>query len=172
MTESETPKKARFITPPNKLKKKVGTGNIDPALLDKAQAFIRDNPVAFEPYAMEEIKKIETILKEIKTTIKTETFDGKKVIERITSPVMILKANGGMFRYMMVSEIANILLQFLENLNDFNDDTFKIVDANTKTLKALILNKISGSGGQEGYELSKELYGVCERYYNKYNIEV
>lgn len=166
---TDTEKAARYINPPNKLKQKVGTGNIDPALLDKAQSFIQENPVQFEPYAMEEITKIEKILGDIK---ERNLKGSEDIIERMIAPVMILKANGGMFRYLMISEIANVLLQFLENIHQFNEDSYKIVDAHTKTLKAIIINKISGSGGTDGYELAKELYGVCQRYYNKYDIDL
>lgn len=82
---------------------------------------------------------------------------------------MQLKANGGMFQYQLISEIAALALHFLENVETVNDDALQVVDVHAKTIHIIIANDLKGDGGKEGYALVKELEKACKRFFGKYN---
>ncbi len=153
---------ARFIKPPNILKQKVGVGGIDEALLDQSQKHIENTELDFTPIA-------EKFLKEFSARIKkAKTGKGKISIENTVAPIMQLKANGGMFRYQLLSDVADICLQFLEGIEDLNKDAIEVLVAHEKTLQLIIMHKLKGDGGGEGYALVKELDKACRRYFKKH----
>jgi hypothetical protein len=156
-------KEPRFIKPPNILKQKVGTGSIDETLLEKSQAAINNPKIDFIPYAQQFLKQFSEFAKEARTN---DNF--KEAKEKIIGPVMQLKANGGMFQYQLVSDVADIALQFLETVETGNKDTFDVIKAHEKTIQVIIANKLKGDGGREGYALIKELDHACQRYFSKY----
>lgn len=160
-------KKAKFINPPNRLREKVGFGGIDPKRLKKGHAFIVSNAFDFEPYARNFLDILETSMQEIRDG----KIEGKEAIDKLSRPVMELKGNGGMFNYRLISEIADIVLNFLENIDTINDDVFEILDVHQKALKIIIANKLTGEGGQVGKELAQELFRACNRFYKKYDIK-
>ncbi len=156
-------KTPRFIKPPNVLKKKVGTGGIDESLLERGQEAINTTEFDFAPYAMQFLKQLSEFARDAKSN---DNFKAAK--EKMIGPVMQLKANGGMFRYQLVSDVADIALQFLEAVDEANTDTFDVIRAHENTIKIIINNKLKGDGGREGYALIKELDGACQRYFSKY----
>jgi hypothetical protein len=159
-----TPQKPRFIKPANVLKQKVGHGGIDEKLLEKSQHFIENNGLDFAPYAEQYLKNLTAAIKELK--VGKFTLDEAK--DKLVQPVMQLKANGGMFKYRLVSDIADIALQFIESVAEINDDTIEVLKAHQKTLSIIIQNKLQGDGGREGYALVKELDQACKRYFSRY----
>ncbi|MCB9991050.1 MAG: hypothetical protein H6867_06685 [Rhodospirillales bacterium] len=157
----------RFIDPPNILRQKVGIGGIEPMRVQRAEDFIDDNQLDFGPYALDLMARLDKIVADSKKG----TIKGDKAIDDMTKPIMELKANGGMFKYMLVSEIADIVLNFLENISELNDDVYEIIDAHQNTLQVIIGNKLRGSGGREGKALAEALYQACKRFYKKHNIK-
>ncbi len=156
--------KVRFITPPNTLKTKVGHGGIDKALIKKSQKLIENVEINFLPYAQDFIKKFSIAIKE---AIK-DSSDFEATRESLVAPIMQLKANGGMFRYILVSDIADIALQFLDNLSEINKDGIDVLKAHENTITVIINSNLKGDGGKEGYALVKELHSACNRYFKKY----
>ncbi|MCE7887865.1 MAG: hypothetical protein DYH13_10245 [Alphaproteobacteria bacterium PRO2] len=164
--KQDKPRKPRFIKPPNVLKQKVGIGGFDEKLIARSQEFIEKVEVDFIPYA-------EKYLQDFSRGVKAAAGSNdnfSKVRNDIIYPVMQLKANGGMFQYQLVSEVADIALQFLEAVDNdtVNNETLDVLRAHEKTLKVIIANKLKGSGGQEGFRLIQELDKACKRYFSKY----
>lgn len=164
MAKEEKKNKPRFINPPNKLRQKVGTGGIDERLLIKSQEFINTNEIDFTPIASDFLKNFQNTIKDAKSG----RIKGKDAVAALISPVMQLKANGGMFRYQLVSDVADIALQFLERVEELNADGFDVIVAHEKTIAVIIANDLRGDGGSEGYALVKELHEASERYFKKY----
>lgn len=159
-------RKPRFINPPNIFKKKVGNGGFDEKLVVKSQNYIDTINVDFVPYA-------ENFLREFSAAVSDAAQNPDKfhkMRDKIVRPVMMLKANGGMFQFSLVTEVADIALQFLEAIDPdaVNDETFDVLRAHENTLKVIITNKLRGDGGREGYALVKELDQACKRYFTKY----
>ena len=160
--------KAKYYHPPNVLRQRVGVGGLPEELLERAEQYIQDNDYDFKPLAVEIMGRFKDALAAAK---KSERRD-KPVINEITKPIMELKANGDMFRYALLTEVAEILMSFLENIQSLNDDSFHVIDAHKDTLEVIIKNDLRGSGGSEGHALSKELYAACKRYYSKHSVEI
>lgn len=161
------PGKARFIEPPNVLRQKCGYGGLDPTRLQRAENFIDENQLDFGPYALKLMAQLDEIIKDCKSGKRT----GAKARDDLTKPIMELKANGGMFKYMLMSEIADIALNFLENIPELDDDVFEIIHAHQNTLNVIIASGLKGTGGKEGRILAEELFSACKRYYKKHNIK-
>lgn len=157
---------ARYIKPPNKLKSKVGNGGIDPIIIEKCQHFIENNDIEFEPIAQEMLDDLEIVIKKARKGVKEEDKDD--ILGEMIYPMMQLKGNGGMFRYLLVSDVADIGLQFLEAVEDFDKDVLDIIAAHAQTIQIIIKSKLTGDGGKEGYELVKELHKASQRYFSKY----
>ena len=159
-------KKPRFIKPPNKLKAKVGAGGIDETLLDRAQNFIKTVEIDFKPIALDFLSEIKVAMKKAREANDIETRTKAK--EELARAIMQLKANGGMFKYQLISEIAALALYFLESVEELNEDSIQVIAVHEKAIQIIVANNMSGDGGQEGYALVKELEKACDRFYKKY----
>lgn len=171
MTDHKPPSKVRFIKPPNTLKQKVGSGGIDEKLLDQAQEVIKTTSFDFTPTAEKFLKEAEKQTKQAQKHAKEAKAKGanfEKLREKMIAPMMQLKANGGMFRYQLVSDVADLAMQFLEAIDELNDDGFKVLIAHMNTINVIVSNRLEGDGGKQGYALVKELHQACKRYFSKH----
>ncbi len=157
-------RKAEFIHPPHPLKAKVGTGGLDDKTIAKAQKLMESSAIDFAPLA-------ETLLEALEQSIekarKENRDDQEAIIATILYPAIQLKANGGLFNYPLVTEMAAKLVQFLEVIDEPDEKVLEIVEAFRTTLKAVIAGRVSGHGGDRGRELVQELDKTCYRYFDK-----
>ncbi len=167
MTSSPRKKKAKFYAANDSLRQKMGTGGIDPQVLEQAEKQLSRTDFDYMPLAGAIFKKLEKALAETREG----RMKGRQAIEQIAGPVMELKATGGMFGYPLVSEIAGVALDFLENVESPHKDVLDIVKIHQTSLHAILASKIRGEGGREGLALSNELQAACKRYYAKHGIE-
>lgn len=163
---NQTPKRnAEFIHPPNILKEKVGSGGISNDILDKAQALLENNTVDFMPLA--EIY-LDGLMKGIESAKDSNANDDTEyLISTMLYPSMQLKANGGMFHYPLITDIADRLIQFLEVIAEPDLESIEIVLAFHTTMRAIIHGKIQGDGGEHGSDLLSALNKACIRYFEK-----
>lgn len=154
--------KARIIKANHLLQNKVGMGPVDPKKVEKSQTVIDNNTVDFKPLANE-------YLLELANTIASAKKDPEHphAIQKIIEPVMQLKANGKMFGYNLVSELAKIMLDFLEAIDKLDNDVIDIIDAHYTTINAIVTNQMEGDGGEFGRELTSEIKDACKRYFSK-----
>lgn len=162
---SAAKKKTRYITPPHRIKHKAGTGGISEALIERAQFHIETVEIDFEPEARRFLNAIEDILARHKT--RAPPHEAAPLI----GPIMQLKANGGMFRYQLISDVADIALTFLESLSVLNNAALEVIGAHVHTIKIILAHKLKGDGGREGFTLIQELEKACQRYYKKYDAD-
>lgn len=163
---NQTPKrKAEFIKPPNNLKAKVGSGGLSEEILDKAQKLLENNTIDFQPLGE---LYLESLMKGIEKAKGQEIQrDLEYYISNMLYPAMQLKANGGMFHYPLITRIADKLVQFLEVIDNLDIEVIEIILAFHTTIRAVLLGKITGNGGQHGQELLDALNGACMRYFEK-----
>ncbi len=159
--------RVKYIKPANTLKKKAGYGGLQEALINKASVFMDNFKLDFKPDAMEFINKLETARKEAQKKLE-ETGAPLSEIDDVLEPVMQLKANGGMFHYKLITDIADICLQFIEAINTYDKEALSIVEAHEKTLRAILEHNLKGDGGEDGYNLVIELHTACQRYFKKH----
>ncbi|GJL85639.1 MAG: hypothetical protein DHS20C02_14140 [Micavibrio sp.] len=161
--EMKEPMKPKVIKADYTLQSKIGSGPLDERIVKRCQKVMDSNDVDFSPLAQEFLDKLDSAIKEAKSgKLSTE-----QAVEIMTQPVMQLKANAAIFRYELIGNLANVMLSFLEAITDLDDDVLAIVDAHQKTLSAIVIKKMSGTGGAPGKQLEDELKGACKRYFSK-----
>ncbi len=158
-------KKAKFHTPQNNLRLKAGYGGIDPQVMERAEEYIKTNDLDFTDLAKSILDRLEKAVE----AVKRDDHRSKEGINRLVGPVMEMKANGAMFKYGLLTDVADIALDFLENADYLNDDAFNIVDVHCRTFSIIVNNKLKGFGGAQGGVLIKELQEACARYHKKHS---
>tara|TARA_R110001592_G_scaffold16881_8_gene71564 strand:+ start:31193 stop:31717 length:525 start_codon:yes stop_codon:yes gene_type:complete len=158
---------AKFITPPNVLKAKVGVGGLADAVLERAQKLLENHTEDFRPLG-------EIYLNQMKDGIDyaialNKPTNSEDVIARILFPCVQLKANGGMFHYPLITRIAERFVQFMEVVENLDEETLDIALAFHTTMKIVVASSIKGDGGDQGEELVNELNSACMRYFGKHN---
>jgi hypothetical protein len=154
---------AELLTPPNRLKEKVGNGGLDEAVLVKAQELLENNTVDFRPIAL----MLVDVLHEAIADAKSGALKGEEAINAMLYPAMQMKAQGAMFHYPLVSEISNTLVNFLETVPDVDKDVVDIVVHHKFAINAVLGSQIKGDGGKLGRELREALLDACTRYYKR-----
>jgi hypothetical protein len=161
MSDKPSNRNVNVIKANRLLQSKVGSGNIDDERISKSQAVIESDQTDFAPLAHEFLNQLEKAL----TLVPKEPEDVKKSIQPVIVEIMQIKANAAMFNYNLMGTLANIVLNFLENLDSWDQDTYDIVEAHLKTLRLIINNGMKGNGGEYGTELTTELRDACNRYF-------
>lgn len=159
-------KKPSFITPPNKLKAKVGEGGIPAYVLKQCQSYLESNPVDFTPYGHRYLGQ----LKEVKARAERGNVPLEGIHTDMVNIVMQLKSNGSMFHYQLISMISDVMLRFLENAKMLDQDFLDIFSVYVNVMENILNKKLRGNGGPEGYALTQELHNACMRYYARYKI--
>jgi hypothetical protein len=159
-------RKAEFIKPLNLLKSKAGYGGLDDEILNKAQALLENNSVDFPSMAEMYLSGMMRGIERARNPAPGESEE--VLIAGMLYPAMQLKANGGMFRYPLVTRIADKLIQFLEVIAAPDKDAIEIVLAFHMTLRAVLTGRVTGSGGKHGDELMQALEAACLRYFQHY----
>lgn len=157
----------KYITPPNFLKQKVGSGGLSDEIIQKAQKTIEQSNDEFKPYAKNFIEFIETMINQAYES----NFRTHDQLSNMIYPIMQLKAHGGMFGQPLMSEISASALTFLETIYVLDDDALDVLKVHYNALYPVSENKIHGLGGAAGERLIAELYKACDRYYKKHGIE-
>jgi len=163
MPDNQNNKKANIIKANYVLQHKVGAGPLDEGKVAACQTVIDKNEVDFVPLGLSILEKLEKALD--KANDPTITMDKMKTL--LTEPVMELKANATIFKYTLIGNLANIMLNFLETIKVLDKDAIEIVRAHHNSLHMIVVRKMSGDGGAGGKMLIDELQQACTRYYNK-----
>lgn len=160
MTDS---KNVKIIKADLTLQARIGNGPLDERVVERCQKIIDNNNVDFEPLATEYLEKLRVAI----TAAKKGSAPTKALIQKMTEPVMQLKANAATFRYTLVGNLANVMLGFLEAVEKIDDNVLEIVSAHEKTLTIIVTKKMKGDGGEHGKMFEQELQSACNRYFTK-----
>lgn len=163
MSNNSQDKDVNIIKASRMLQAKVGSGDIDKERISKSQSVIESNKVDFAPLARQFLEELNAAL----LAVPESPSDIKAAIQPVIESVMQIKGNAAMFNYTLVGSLAGIVLNFLENLNTWDKDSYTIVEAHMKTLQVIINNGMKGDGGEYGTQLVTELRDACQRYFNK-----
>jgi hypothetical protein len=156
-------KNVRVIKASRMLQAKVGTGNVAAEIVEKSQKLIEENTVDFAPLA-------EGFIKELADNVRRARDNqmiSSRSLESIISPIMQIKANAAMFDYPLAGSISSIVLNFLEDVKECDDDVLDVANVCQNILNLVIANKLSGEAGTNGEALQTELREACRRYLTK-----
>ena len=156
-------KEPRIVKANHLLQAKVGMGSIEEKKIRRSQKVMDNMAVDFTPMAEEYLAQLAAAL----DSARKDDITSARKIQLMTEPVMQVKANAAMFDYALVGILASVMLNFLEALEDVDGDVLDIVEANYKTMRLLVGNKMKGDGGEYGKELQAELKDACRRYFTK-----
>lgn len=161
--EMQEKKKAKVIKANYVLQARIGAGPLDAKRIDACQKIIDENDIDFAPLASAYLDQLENAI----ARARSGEISLKSAVQGMTRPVMELKANAATFKYDLVTNLANVMLSFLEAVKSLDKTVLDIVSAHHRTLSIIILKKMKGDGGQHGKLLEQELKDACVRYFQK-----
>jgi hypothetical protein len=158
--EQEDADRAKMVVPPNELKEKVGDGGFDEKMITRAQHKIEKNAFDFLPIAA----PLMGLMDQAIADIRSGALQGEMALRTILHPVMQLRAQGGMFHYPLVTDICDILANFLETVKAPDKDVLEIVLAHKTALNVVLTQKLKDGQDKTGRALCTALTDSCERY--------
>jgi len=163
----EQRRQAEFITPPNLIKRKVGSGGLSDEILEHAQKLLEDNAVDFLPLAEIYLTNLNDGINLCQNP--TAEMTDEYLISTLIYPAIQLRSNGSMFNYPLITAMADKMIHFLEVIDKPNDKVIEIIIAFYATIKMVAQARIQGEGGAKGRSLVKALDGACQRYFERYS---
>ncbi len=100
------------------LQAKVGMGSIPEDTITKSQSIIDKNEINFVPIATGFLNQLREGLDDVYKT----HHSNRRAIETLIDPVMQIKANARIFKYGRLGDLASIMLNFLEGMNELDSD--------------------------------------------------
>ncbi len=165
-TAKKMSQRVEFITPPNLIKAKVGSGGLNDEVIGRAQQVLEAHSEDFVPlagnYLDQMMRAIEKAKKEKEIKNHVTAMDG------ILLPCVQLKANGAMFHYHLITRMADKFVHFMESVQRIDSETLEIAVAFHTTMHIVIASKIRKNGDSKGEILLQELESACSRYTDKY----
>lgn len=152
-----------FISPPNNLKAKVGTGGLSEMTLHKADKLMESYAKDYPPVATLDLIRFNESFDQVNKG-DVPLARAKKILSKT---VMDLKSNGAMFNYPIVSRISTILLEYISQLETFDQSALDIIQGHYDALRAVIDNQQSGAVDKHGEALILALTLAVDRYFKK-----
>ncbi len=153
----------QVINPPNLLRAKVGPGQgIDPALVEQAEAAIAELADTYTDWVADDIARLEEAL----TRAEQETSARREHLERAYSVCHDMKGQAGTFGYSLMTRVAASLCRFIDSIKDKEvaGGDFEVTRAHLDAMKAIIVNKVKGEGGEIGRQIAKGLERIVGKY--------
>ena len=155
---------AKVIKPNNRLSMKVGTGGLPQSILAQAQQAQEKFSFDFMPMAYKELVAFKTCLQALDHD--TDLDDDTK--DALMTPIMMIKANAGMFHYGLLREVAEDILYTLDYIEDMNTDALALIDLQIRILNHILDNAQPGPITSNGLKLIKEIDLAILRYRKKH----
>ena len=141
-----------IIKPPNNLQKaKEGSGKakLDPAVLQRAEKVVEDIQKNYTDWADEDLGALEAAL----TRLQAGDDEKEKAVKDLYRISLDLKGGGGSFGYLMMSEVAGSLNNFLSRRTDFSALDMDVIVAHVSALRAIYSESVRDDGGNTGRAL-------------------
>src|SRR5204862_1340373 len=91
--------------------------------------------------------------------------DSRVLIAGMLDPAVRLKANGGMFRYPLVTKIGARLIEFLDRVEKPDEDVIEIATAFHSTMGTVMTSHVTGSADKHISKLIRSLDRACAHYF-------
>ena len=152
---------AKVFRASDELQRKAGKGAINPRAVNQAEKTVENKQDDFLEYAKEHLENLNNA---IDNAQKADNYSKDQLFSEIQKPLMGLKSGAGLYGFDLVGRLADIIFNFIEQIDNIDDKVIEILTAQSKTLFVIISNNMKGDGGEQGKELERELKGVCKKY--------
>jgi chemotaxis protein histidine kinase CheA len=152
----------QFIKAPNNLRKaKQGTGKakLDPAILQRAEKVVERIQSEYTEWADEDLGALEAALNRLQAG-KDEQEEIVKDLYRLS---LDIKGSGGSFGFLMMSEVAASLNDFLDARPKLATLDIEVVASHVSALRAVYSESIRDDGGNTGRALLVGLQKLIEK---------
>jgi hypothetical protein len=143
---------AQFIKAPNNLRKaKVGDGpaKLDQSLLDRAEKVIENIQSTYTDWADEDLAAFDATV----GRLMSGECDQKTELKALYTLSLDMKGAGGSFGFVMMSEVAASLNDFLQQRETLSKLDIEVVAAHVSALRAIYAESIRDDGGKMGRAL-------------------
>lgn len=138
-----------------------GRNGPTPEMLAKANATIEKMTQDFPNWAIKDVDSLDQLLEEFAGSHDTARM---KDIYKIAHD---MRGQGGSFGYPVITGIAGSFCNFVNALEEKDPSALEILQAHTKSMRAVLQNKISGDGGPLGAKIQISLDRAVARYFEK-----
>lgn len=149
---------------PNGLKSKFsgggGAGIIDPGLLDAAEDQIQSMEDDYTHWVQENITQM---ISEYEA-LKNEPVNPWRHLQTINKIAHQLQGQGGTFGYNLITTFGKSLVHCTNHKGDISENLLKFIKAHIDTIQAVLRDKIRGTGGPIGEELTSTLEKARQKY--------
>jgi tryptophan 2,3-dioxygenase len=157
----------QIFNPPHLLKHKVkGGGGPSPEMLAKAQEAISKMSDDYPTWAIQDVDRLEG---HVATLAAGDETKGEKVREAF-HVAHDMRGQGGSFGYPLVTRIANSFCRFTEKMETLDDGAIGILQTHVNALRAVIGNRVSGTGGATGTQIADGLEQAVQKYLQKHGL--
>lgn len=159
------PAKVRFFRFRNRLKDKVGGGGgaklvISGKALAGAQAALEKMAEDYPDWVQRHIGQLRELLRQCAEDAAHRT----KHYVKIREIAFDMKGQGGTFGYTLITTFAGSLYEFTGPQSGTTDNHVEIVKAHVDAMAAVIKDRVKGTGGQLGVELTQQLNQAIAKY--------
>ena len=156
---------ARFFRFRNHLKDKVGGGSggllvISEMALASAEAALEKVAEDYPDWVQRHIGQLRELLRQCAEDAAHRT----KHYAKIRDIAFDMKGQGGTFGYTLITTFAGSLYEFAGPQSGTTDNHVEIVKAHVDAMSAVIKDRIKGTGGQIGIELTQQLNQAIAKY--------
>lgn len=143
---------AQFIKVPNNLRKAKsgnGPGQLDQSLLKRAEQVIENIQATYTDWADEELEALDAVVARLVSGSSDQSAD----LKELYTLSLDMKGSGGSFGYLMMSEVAASLNDFLQGKEALQKLDIEVVAAHVSALRAIYAESIRDDGGNMGRAL-------------------
>lgn len=156
---------ARILEPDFSLKRKIGE-DIDvsriftPERIAEAQQAIDDKKEEFLEWASKDLAALDEAYRDFTAAPVAAFFE----LDHMRRLSFSLKCQAGTFGFGLASEIARLLHQYLMQHSEFTENHLLVTRKHIEALRAVLVGKIQGNGGQTGKELLAHLKMLTDKF--------
>lgn len=154
-------RQANLITPPNKLKQKVGSGGLNLQTLSQAEHSLKTTAAKNAAYIDHYIQDMGIHLKYIKKFKECQTDED--VFTDLIGLVLSIKSQGTLAGCPLITDLSNILINFLETVETLDEKAVNIISSFQQALSKL--SDTFHDTTAEEKQLVKDLYQACFAYF-------
>ena len=145
---AEGGKKFQVMNPPNLLKSRVGTGGFDAGAVKRMEGAIQGLKGEFESQAKADVAKLSAAAGDL---LRSPNDQMKR--QTVYMLAHELRGQGGTFGYPLITRFGDQLCRYLDATDMLDTKALVVVKAAADAMAVVMVNGVSGDGGETGRQL-------------------